>query len=272
MNTAVQSQRLWRAESIPSNLVLTDSNQPRSARSKGDQAALMDSMKLDGQTTPVLVYMVGDKYKLVDGEGRLLAARELGWTNIMAVIMEDRPDDLTLLKMQSICNTIRSDLTLRDRLMQCFKLKQLGMSHEEIGRVLQIQKSGVSKVLKLENLEPEQLEQLQDAGIGLETAYELAKTADEDRQDKIDEACRAKASQTKLPKVKSSGQTNYLFPLKSVLFQCKADSSFGVEEMLAEAAELVRILKKAKRQGLALPTLSKVLKDQACQTTEATYP
>ena len=79
----------------------------RIRKDMGDIAALTESMKRFGQINPILI--TKDNI-LIAGGRRLEAARNLGWTNINAVVAEI-PDELSKLEYEVEENMQRRDFT-----------------------------------------------------------------------------------------------------------------------------------------------------------------
>ncbi len=75
-----------------------------------DTLLLAESMKASGQTEPVGVRpMPNGRYKLIKGERRVTAARDLGWTHIKAVVLD--VDDERAWVEQYLENMFRVDVS-----------------------------------------------------------------------------------------------------------------------------------------------------------------
>jgi ParB/RepB/Spo0J family partition protein len=84
-------------------------------------AARVASMKVYGQLQPILIEEDGE---LVDGEYRLLAARQLKWDTIAAVV-RDKMDDLTARTLELEANIQREDMTWQERAYALAELHKL---------------------------------------------------------------------------------------------------------------------------------------------------
>ena len=75
---------------------------------------LAESMKIHGLQYPIQVRMDGDRYALVSGAHRLMAARHLAWPHIEAFVL-DLLDDDTLALLEIDENLMRAELNPLDR-------------------------------------------------------------------------------------------------------------------------------------------------------------
>ena len=103
-----------------------------------DIDSMMASLKTFGLLQPIVVVPQGDRYSVVIGQRRYLAAKDLGWDTIPAFVSEplDRVKG-TILSLSE--NTQRRDLSARDRAEACDYLV------EEIGSISEVaQHLGVS--------------------------------------------------------------------------------------------------------------------------------
>lgn len=82
----------------------------------GNLDDLKDSLRLYGLMNPITI---NRKYELIAGERRLQAAKQLGWTNIQANII-DNISEVDLLEMELEENNQRKEFT-DDELMEGYK-------------------------------------------------------------------------------------------------------------------------------------------------------
>ena len=75
---------------------------------------LAESMKIHGLQYPIQVRMDGDRYALVSGAHRLMAARHLAWPHIEAFVL-DLLDEDTLALLEIDENLMRAELNPLDR-------------------------------------------------------------------------------------------------------------------------------------------------------------
>ena len=87
----------------------------------GDLSALMDSLRLYGLLNPITITR---DYELVAGERRLQAAKQLGWTNINATMI-DNMDEIEKLEMELEENNQRKEFTKEELLEGYERLEKL---------------------------------------------------------------------------------------------------------------------------------------------------
>ena len=133
------------ATDIPLEKVLPNRHQPRSHFDAEGMAALADSIRRHGLLQPIVVSRAGDRYELVAGHRRVLAARAAGKTSIPAVVREDVADRLELALVE---NLQRADLNAIETarayklLMETYDLTQdqlaerMGKSRSSIANTL----------------------------------------------------------------------------------------------------------------------------------------
>lgn len=130
---------------IPLERVVPNRQQPRRHFAADGIAALADSIRRHGLLQPIVVSRSGDRYELVAGHRRVLAARAAGKTSIPAVVREDVSDRLELALAE---NLQRTDLNAIETarayklLMETYDLTQeqlaerLGKSRSSIANTL----------------------------------------------------------------------------------------------------------------------------------------
>lgn len=84
--------------------------------------AMADSIKNQGIINPILVYKLGDKYRLIAGERRALASALAGNIDIQAKILDKKPEEVKLSILQWIENIERENLNLWERLRNLEKI------------------------------------------------------------------------------------------------------------------------------------------------------
>ena len=97
----------------------------RVRRELGDLEALKNSLRIYGLLNPITL---NSKYELIAGERRLQAAKQLGWTNINANILNNL-SDVDELEMELEENNQRKEFT-KEELLEGYqrleKLRNLG--------------------------------------------------------------------------------------------------------------------------------------------------
>lgn len=82
----------------------------------GDLEALKNSLRTYGLMNPITL---NNKYELIAGERRLQAAKQLGWTNINAVVLSNM-SEVDELEMELEENNQRKEFT-KDELMEGYQ-------------------------------------------------------------------------------------------------------------------------------------------------------
>jgi len=83
---------------------------------------LANSIRDQGIINPIIVYKLGEKYRLVAGERRTLASILAGKSEIQAKILDSKPSELKISLLQWIENIERTDLSLWERLKNLEKI------------------------------------------------------------------------------------------------------------------------------------------------------
>lgn len=93
----------------------------RVRRDLGDLEALKNSLRTYGLLNPITI---NDKYELIAGERRLQAAKQLGWTNINAVV-QNNLSEIEELEMELEENNQRKEFTSEELLDGYRRLEKL---------------------------------------------------------------------------------------------------------------------------------------------------
>ena len=110
-----------------------DAGKSRRALSRTAVKALADSIAEIGLLAPIAVVRVGEAYEMVAGRHRLAAAKQLGWSEIPAVVVE--LDDVDRLLAEIDENLIRNELRTLERSEHLAERKRLYLlKHPETKR------------------------------------------------------------------------------------------------------------------------------------------
>lgn len=144
-----------------------------------DVADLVASMRAVGQLQPVHVRVSGDRYELVAGFRRVAAARELGWTCILAIVGDFEPERVKVVQLEE--NLARRDPTAVEEAQGVAQLLDLcgGDIHAAAGR-LNRSLSWVQTRIDLAALPPDLLTALQARVIGVGAALALGRVQRDD--------------------------------------------------------------------------------------------
>jgi len=134
--------------------IIQDRNQPRKTFDERTIKELADSIKEQGIINPITIRPYGEKYIIIAGERRFLAARQAGLKTIPAVIRKVSKNDVILISL--IENLHREDLNSIDRAEGIKALKvNLGLPWTEVAGKLGLSKQRVLDLVGLLNLPDE---------------------------------------------------------------------------------------------------------------------
>jgi len=113
-----------------------------------DLKEMVDSLRERGQLQPIIVEgpTVDNRYVRVFGGRRFAAASVLGWTSIGAIVREPT-DGTTRLIDNATENMKRKDLTSYEQARTFAKLREIGMSGDDIGVKFGLSKQRVSNLV-----------------------------------------------------------------------------------------------------------------------------
>jgi ParB family transcriptional regulator, chromosome partitioning protein len=122
--------------------------QPRTVFDPARLHELAQSIQANGLIQPLILRRKGDRYELVAGERRLRAAQIAGLTEVPAVV-QDYADD-RILEIALIENLQREDLNPIETAQALDRLvREMNLSHEEIGRRTGKDRSTIANLLRL---------------------------------------------------------------------------------------------------------------------------
>jgi len=143
-----------RLVNISLSRITQDKDQPRKTFNQKTIKELSDSIKEQGIINPITVRPEGEKYIIVAGERRFLAARQAGLKSVPAVIREVSKNDVRLISL--VENLHREDLNSIDRAEGIKALKvNLGLPWVDIARKLGLSKQRLMDLVGLLNLPDE---------------------------------------------------------------------------------------------------------------------
>jgi len=177
------------AATLPTSEVaeaLIDSNpwQPRTEVSDADLLELANSLREHGLVQPIVVRSHGDRYQLIAGQRRLLAARRLGWVSVPVRVLD--VDDRQMSEIAIVENLQRRDL---DPLEKAASFRQYlaawGGTQDELAKRLSIDRSTVANLIRLLDLPESVQRQLRSGAISMGHARALLPLGDEDEQARL---------------------------------------------------------------------------------------
>jgi ParB family chromosome partitioning protein len=155
--------------------------QPRKSFDEEDLRGLAESVRTHGILQPIVVRPVGDGYQLIAGERRLRAAQLAGLAEVPVHVVS--LDDQQVFEAALVENIQRSDLNPIEK-AQGFKdyLDKFGLTQEQLGTRLGLDRSTVSNLIGLLNLPAEVQEAVRLGQISLGHAKVLKGISEPDRQ------------------------------------------------------------------------------------------
>ena len=140
---------------IPTAAIRPNARQPRKDFDATSITELANSIRSAGLLQPVVVRPVlGEKsaYELIAGERRLRACRQLGWSEIPAIVTNATDQNAGIWAL--IENVHRADLNAMDRALSLKQLSQeFKLTHEALADQVGLDRSSVTNMLRLAELD-----------------------------------------------------------------------------------------------------------------------
>jgi len=133
--------------SIPVAAIDPNPEQPRRRFAADELERLADSIRQHGVLQPIVVRRVGERYEILVGERRWRASRAAGLETIPAVVADVDGDDR--LAVALVENIQRHDLNAIELAHAFRALGEQGLTQEEIGRRVSLDRSTVANHLRL---------------------------------------------------------------------------------------------------------------------------
>ncbi len=140
---------------LPVRAIAPNPFQPRRTFDPDELGELASSIKANGLLQPILVRRSasGRSYELVAGERRLRAVKQLGWTEVPALVRE--VDDRTLLVLALVENLQREALGPLEEADGYHELREtFGYTQQEVADAVGKSRSAVANMLRLRRLPP----------------------------------------------------------------------------------------------------------------------
>jgi ParB family chromosome partitioning protein len=166
---------------LPVGKIQHNPYQPRKRFDADELTALTESVRAHGVLQPLVVRQVGQSYQLIAGERRLRAAQAAGLTEVPVHVVAF--NDQQVFEAALVENIQRSDLNPVEK-AQGFKdyLDKFGLTQEQLGTKLGLDRTTVSNLLGLLNLPPEVQDAVRFGQISLGHAKVLKGVPEADRQ------------------------------------------------------------------------------------------
>jgi ParB family chromosome partitioning protein len=165
---------------IPIDAIDPNPDQPRRRFETVELERLADSIRQHGVLQPVVVRRAGDRYELIVGERRWRASQAARRDTIPAVVADKEGGDL--LELALVENVQRHDLNPME-LAHAFRgLADRGLTQQEIGRRVSLDRSTVANHLRLLELPRELQEDVETRRITAGHAKALLQIANPERR------------------------------------------------------------------------------------------
>ncbi|MGA3186166.1 MAG: ParB/RepB/Spo0J family partition protein [Bryobacteraceae bacterium] len=139
---------------LPLSSIHANPMQPRTVFQPDRLDELAASIRANGIIQPIVVRQHGDGYQIVAGERRWRAAKLAGVTEVPVVVQD--VDDPRMLELALIENIQREDLNPIETAHAYDRLsRELGLSHEEIGRRTGKDRTSITNIVRLLKLPKE---------------------------------------------------------------------------------------------------------------------
>jgi len=139
---------------LPLGLIQPNPMQPRTSFNADGLEELAASIRANGIIQPIIVRRMGDSYQIVAGERRWRAARIAELQEVPVVVQDIA--DRAMLEVALIENIQREDLNPIETAHAFERLaRDLGLSHEEIGRRTGKDRTSIANIVRLLKLPKE---------------------------------------------------------------------------------------------------------------------
>lgn len=165
---------------LPITAIVPNPDQPRRRFEEADLRTLAESLRRHGVLQPVVVRASGGQYELVVGERRWRAAQLAGFETIPAIEANVAAGER--LELALIENVQRRDLNPIELALAFSALSDAGMTHQEIGERVGLDRSSVSNHIRLLELTRDIQEDLERGRIQMGHARALLALSSPDKR------------------------------------------------------------------------------------------
>ncbi|HEY3741045.1 MAG TPA: ParB/RepB/Spo0J family partition protein [Bryobacteraceae bacterium] len=185
-----------RPTTLPITAIRANPTQPRTIFAPEKIEELAQSIRVNGIIQPLIVRKMGDHYELIAGERRLRAAKQ-AMLETVPVVVQDLAND-RILEVALIENIQREDLNAIELAIAYDRLnRDLGLSHEEIGRRTGKDRSSIANTIRLLKLPPPVQQLLSENRLSMGQARALLGLPDETSQIALAEKAVAQGLSTR---------------------------------------------------------------------------
>ena len=229
-------------------------------------AAMAASLGTIGQLSPI---GINPDNEVIFGVTRCLAAKKLGWKEILArkLPAESKPGEAFRMTVSE--NTVRSQMTfveMADAIFEYAKLigtKDLQKAGQELG----YKQPQISKCIKTdERLTPANKKKLLDAGIGGSLAYLYSQEQDPERQTAlIEQGLSEKWTRKDIEsyfRKERNGKTRLEFRGAGGKVSTELNKNASPNDVIELLKDCAHAIRKYGEPGLTIPTVAQILKEQ----------
>jgi ParB family chromosome partitioning protein len=242
------------AARIPIDRIVRDEAQPREEFDQESLARLAESLRTKGQLQPIRVAWDEARgvYVVLLGERRWRAAHLAGLTELSCIIQDGALDNADRLGLQLDENCLREDLKPIEQARSYRRLMEArGWSTRQLADELNIGQTSVVRALALLELPTQIQEQVEQGGLAVTVAHELAKLPSAPEQAELAKAVvdqgltRAEVSEViRAVRAKRPAPPSRLDPVTIALGGC----SITVKWKRGDTTPVIQALRKAIRQ------------------------
>ncbi|HZT33281.1 MAG TPA: ParB/RepB/Spo0J family partition protein [Bryobacteraceae bacterium] len=236
------------AAQLPIEAIDPNPLQPRRVFQNERLEELAQSIRANGIIQPLVVRKKGERYQLVAGERRWRAAKLAGLAQVPAVVQEI-PDE-RLLEITLIENIQREDLNPIETAQAFERLsRDLGLSHEEIGRRTGKERTTITNLIRLLQLPPDLQQLLAEHRLSSGHARCLLSLPTADLQREVAEKSIAQAMSVRQVERLTQRMLETREPKKASEVETDPNVKAAIQEMERILGTKVRIVEKAKQRG-----------------------
>jgi ParB family chromosome partitioning protein len=167
---------------LPLQSIEADPQQPRRNFASDEINSLADSLQSHGLLEPVVVSQLAPgRYRLIAGERRFRAAKQLGWKQLPAMIRSGHAQSNLILAL--VENLQREDLSALDEAHAYNSLRENhGLTQDRIAKLVGKRRATIANAMRLLSLSPATREALENGMIDKGHARALLAIGDEQLQ------------------------------------------------------------------------------------------
>ncbi len=262
--------------SIPFSALVPDPSQPRLSVTADELAWMVESIRARGLLLPLRVKAAdaAGRYVIVSGHRRHAALAALGATHADCIVVDGSPDEAAVLAEQLAENVVRQNLSpVEEAAAYRRYLTLTAATPAQAARTLHVPPARLAKLLPLLDLPAAVRDRVHRGELAAEAGYHLARLPAGTDRDRLlaratagsltrDEAARAAKAKPAAPVAETPvGRVTCRLPGGRTLTVTAA--ALDLAALVAALEEALREARQARRQGLDVQTLARVLKDRA---------